>query len=333
MRYRTLGATGIAVSEIGFGAWGIGGATPGATSYGATDDRISERALAAGLDAGINFFDTSAVYGYGHSETLIGRAFADRRADVVIATKAGLARYGEPADFSRDALEDSLTSSLGRLGTDYIDLFQLHNPPAEVIAEPASVLGLVERARANGTVRAFGVSARTPEDGLLAIEWMQPDVLQVNFNLLDQRVLTCGLLETAETSGVSLIARTPLCFGFLGGGVDETTKFAPDDHRSRWPAEQIARWCDGARQMMAFRETGTDLTEAMFALRFCLSFASVASVIPGILTAEEANANARASVPGPLDPATVAAIRRAYLDLDLFGDKAPADPGKVDAAR
>jgi aryl-alcohol dehydrogenase-like predicted oxidoreductase len=328
---RPLGSTGLHVSEIGFGAWGIGGATPGATSYGRTDDATSERALAAALDAGINFFDTAAVYGYGHSETLIGRVFAGRRAEVVIATKAGLARYGEPADFSPAALETSLTSSLKRLATDHVDLFQLHNPGQDVIDNPDAVLGFVDHARASGRIRAFGVSVRAPEDGLLAIERMLPDALQVNLNLLDQRALACGLAEAAAANDVSLIARTPLCFGFLTGAVNETTKFAEDDHRSRWPAEQIARWCDGARRMMAFRDPAAGETEAEFALRFCLSVESVASVIPGVLTAEEAVANARASALGPLPPATVAAIRNAYGDLDLFGDRAPADPGKVDA--
>lgn len=330
---RPLGRTGIRVSEIGFGAWGIGGATPGATSYGATDDRTSELALAAALDAGINFFDTSAVYGYGHSETLIGRVFAKRRAEVVIATKAGLTRYGEPADFSPAALETSLTSSLERLSTDYVDLFQLHNPGADVIEAPDAVLDFVNRARASGRIRAFGVSVRTPEDGFAAIARMRPDAIQVNFNLLDQRALESGLAEAAAAEKVSLIARTPLCFGFLGGGVDETTKFSDDDHRSRWPAEQVARWCDGARRMMAFRDPRAGETEAEFALRFCLSFESVASVIPGILTAEEATANAKASALGSLPSGTVAAIRSAYGALDLFGDRAPADPGKVDAAR
>jgi aryl-alcohol dehydrogenase-like predicted oxidoreductase len=331
MRYRSIGSTDVTVSEIGFGAWGIGGATPGATSYGATDDRVSLRALAAAFDAGITFFDTSAVYGYGHSEELIGRVFADRRDSVTIATKAGLARYGEPADFSPSALDVSLKSSLARLGTGYVDLFQLHNPPVDVINAPDRVLEFVERARRAGTVRAFGVSVRAPEDGSLAIKRMRPDALQVNLNLLDQRAVAGGLIEHAFSAGVSIIARTPLSFGFLGGGVDESTRFAANDHRSRWPADQVARWCAGARRMMAFRDPTVDETEANFALRFCLSFTSVASVIPGILTAAEAVANARASEQGPMAPQTLAAIRAAYGTLDLFGESAPTDPGKVDA--
>src|ERR1041384_5899737 len=127
MRSRALGRA-LTVSEIGFGAWGIGGATPGATSYGATDDRVSLRAIEKALDLGITFFDTSNVYGYGHSEELLGQVLAGRRAQAVIATKAGLVRYGDPVDLSPDAIRTSLEQSLCRLRTDRVDLLLLHNP-------------------------------------------------------------------------------------------------------------------------------------------------------------------------------------------------------------
>ena len=98
MKYRLLGHTGIHISEIGFGAWGIGGLTPGHTSYGETDDDISRRALGRAFEVGINFFDTSNIYGNGRSETLIGQVFRSRRDRVVIATKAGFTAYDRPPD-------------------------------------------------------------------------------------------------------------------------------------------------------------------------------------------------------------------------------------------
>src|SRR5215470_8528531 len=104
MKYRALGRTGLVVSEIGFGAWGIGGRTVGTTSYGDTDDRTSLAALARALEVGITFFDTSSAYGNGHSEQLIGRAFAGSRAKVVIATKAGYGAWDRPPDFSPAAI-------------------------------------------------------------------------------------------------------------------------------------------------------------------------------------------------------------------------------------
>src|SRR5262245_21236343 len=107
MKYRALGRTGLVVSEIGFGAWSIGGRTAGTTSYGETDDRTSLAALARALDAGITLFDTSSVYGNGHSEALIGEAFEHRRDRVVIATKAGYETWVRASDFSPASIVSS----------------------------------------------------------------------------------------------------------------------------------------------------------------------------------------------------------------------------------
>src|SRR5215510_1576414 len=104
MDYRPLGRTGLVVSEIGFGAWGIGGRTVAETSYGDTDDRVSLAALFRALDRGITFFDTSAAYGDGHSEELIGQAAKGRRSEIVIATKAGYDSWDRPPDFSPQAI-------------------------------------------------------------------------------------------------------------------------------------------------------------------------------------------------------------------------------------
>lgn len=330
MKFRELGATGIAISEIGFGAWGIGGATPGETSYGPTDDEVSLGALRRAFDIGINFFDTSPVYGYGRSERLIGRAFRGARGEVVIATKGGLEEYGKPADFSPPALERALDESLRRLGTEYVDLYQLHNPPAAAIAVPA-LAAFVDRLRRAGKIRAFGVSVRAPADGSIAIDRLRPDAIQVNFNMMDQRALDDGLLDAARRARVSLIARTPLCFGFLSGRVDESSRFPEGDHRNRWPRAQLRRWSETARRMRACRRNGDEQTPAQFALRYCLSFPGVAAVIPGMMTPMEVDENAAAADFGPLSDAETAAIRHCYVSADLF-DGAPPDPGKVDAA-
>ena len=127
MKYRPLGKTGLIVSEIGFGAWGIGGRTVGTTSYGDTDDAMSLAALRRARECGISFFDTSAAYGNGHSEELIGQAFEGSRTSIVIATKAGYDSWDRPPDFSPAAITVSAEASLRRLRTDYIDLLQLHN--------------------------------------------------------------------------------------------------------------------------------------------------------------------------------------------------------------
>src|SRR5262245_9829555 len=115
MKYRALGRTGLLVSEVGFGAWGIGGRTVGETSYGDTDDRTSLAALSDALECGITFFDTSSVYGNGHSEALIGQAFRSKRQGVVLATKAGYDSWDRPPDFSVAAIVASAEASLRRL--------------------------------------------------------------------------------------------------------------------------------------------------------------------------------------------------------------------------
>jgi aryl-alcohol dehydrogenase-like predicted oxidoreductase len=326
MRYRPLGRSGIAVSEIGFGAWGIGGATPGATSYGHTDDAVSLRALEEARARGINFFDTSSIYGYGHSEELLGRVLRNCRDRVVIATKSGLTEYGAPTDFSPHRIRSTLTESLRRLQTDYVDILQLHNPPPARIRDAEDIKETLARLKDEGLIRAFGVSVRAPADGLLALVHLDPDVIQTNFNLLDQRALDCGLLDEADAAACAIVARTPLCFGFLSGHVDERTVFAPDDHRSRWPRSQIIAWASAGRDVRKHADGGQ--TPSQLALQFCLSFPALTSAIPGMLRPEEVVENAAASGLGALSRNTLAALRAVYVRLETMTK--PVDPGKID---
>jgi aryl-alcohol dehydrogenase-like predicted oxidoreductase len=307
MRYRPLGKTGLQVSEIGFGAWGIGGRTVEHTSYGDTDDRTSLAALGRALERGITFFDTSAAYGNGHSEELIGQAMRGRRSRAVIATKAGYEAWDRMPDFSPSAIVASTERSLTRLGTDYLDLLQLHNPPLDVVMSPA-VSEALGRLVKSGKIRAWGVSAKGPDEALQALRACEIPVLQANFNMMDVRVLTSGLLAEVERLGIGFIARTPLCFGFLSGTIGHDSIFPPGDHRSRWPRAQLANWVDGAADLMAAISTSPGEAAAQAALRFCLSFPAVSTTIPGIMKPLEADQNAAASLLGPLPLQAVEAI-------------------------
>ena len=307
MRYRPLGKTGLQVSEIGFGAWGIGGRTVEQTSYGDTDDRTSLAALDRALERGITFFDTSAAYGNGHSEALIGQAVRGKRSRAVIASKAGYEAWDQAPDFSPSAIVASTERSLMRLGTDYLDLLQLHNPPLDVVTAPAvrdALAGLVR----SGKIRAWGVSAKGPEEALQALRACEIAVVQANFNMMDVRAETSGLLEEVERLGVGFIARTPLCFGFLSGTISHDSVFPPGDHRARWPRAQLANWVDGATDLMAAIATPPGEAAAQAALRFCLSFPAVSTTIPGILRPLEADQNAAASLLGPLPLQAVDAV-------------------------
>ena len=318
MKYRQLGRTGCTVSEIGFGAWGIGGPTPGATSYGPTDDALSLRTLAHALERGITFFDTSNAYGNGHSETLIGQAFRGRRDAVVIATKAGFPSFDQAPDFTPDHLRHSLDGSLRRLQTDHVDLFQLHSPPIELLRDDGTILETMRALVREGKARAFGVSVRTPEDGLAAIRDLAVPVIQVNLNLLDQRAVDVGLVALAAETGAALIARTPLCFGMLSGSLAADATFDAHDHRSRWSRAQIERWLDGSRAFVAALEADGHGTPAQVALRYCLSHPAVATTIPGMLRPAEVDDNAGAGDRGPLPAPALAEIARIYASTDFF---------------
>ncbi|UYN97352.1 MAG: aldo/keto reductase [Enhydrobacter sp.] len=307
MKYRTLGRTGLSVSEIGFGAWGIGGRTVGETSYGDTDDATSLAALKRAADRGINFFDTSSAYGNGHSEELIGRAFAGAaRASVIVATKAGYESWDKAPDFSATSIVASAERSLRRLRFDYIDLFQLHNPPLDALRRP-DLQEALARLIKDGKARSWGISAKGPQQALEALEAVDVPAVQANLNMMDVRAVTSGLLERTAAGRVGFIARTPLCFGFLTGAITRSTRFPPGDHRLGWPRPQLDNWIDGAQEILAAVQAPAGLAAVRAALRFCLAFDAVATVIPGILTPTEADQNA-SGADGALAPEAVAAV-------------------------
>lgn len=295
MRYRALGKTGLTVSEVGFGAWGIGGTNNGAISYGPTDDQESIRALQRAFDKGITFYDTADLYGYGHSESLIGRVFQSRRDKIVIATKAGYIDQKEHRqDFSAPRLRRALEESLRRLRTDYVDLYQLHSIPLDSLVADESIIRVLELFRTEGKIRAFGMSARSPQEGLGAVRRFAFGVVQANFNLIDHRAIESGLIHFCESHTIGLIARTPLCFGFLSGAYSETDTFGPGDHRSSWPPEQIRLWAH-AGALFATTATKRNATTSQLALQFCLAFHGVSCVIPGMLRVSEVDENAATS--------------------------------------
>jgi aryl-alcohol dehydrogenase-like predicted oxidoreductase len=318
MRYRTLGLTEISVSEIGFGAWGIGGPSPGTTSYGPADDGLSRRTLDRAFERGVTFYDTSNAYGNGHSEELLGQAFQSRRDRVVIATKAGYPRFDLDQDFSPEYIRRSLEGSLQRLGTDYVDLFQLHSPPLALLQGDPEILETLRQLEREGKIRAWGVSVRAPDDGAALIEQLGVPVIQVNLNLMDQRAVEIGLLSLAQLHRIGVIARTPLCFGMLSGHVTTDTLFDPRDHRSKWPKAQIARWIEGSRQFVGAVATSDRSTPAQVALRYCLSHPAITSAIPGMMRPEEVDDNAGASTAGPLNEVQMAEIARIYGSENFF---------------
>jgi len=319
MKYRQLGKTGISVSEIGFGTWGIGGITEGATSYGETDDTESLRALARAMENGINFYDTSNTYGYGHAEELLGQAFSASREKVIIATKVGSVKHGGPYDVSPSYIRACLEDSLRRLKSSYIDVYLFHSVPLELVRATPGCLETLKDLKKEGKIRVFGYSVKNPADAVTAIKEFGMEVIQINFNMIDQRALTSGVFAAARAQGTGIIIRTPFCFGFLTDTITDT-QFDSRDHRSAWPNEQLQRWQE-APKSFSLSDPIKRYTPAQLALKFCIGFPDVSTVVPGMLTNKEVDENSAASDLPALTAEQLKMIEKINRDNIFFVNK------------
>jgi aryl-alcohol dehydrogenase-like predicted oxidoreductase len=314
MKYRKLGKTGLEISEIGFGAWGIGG-----DSYGPTDDFESMQVLRLSYEKGITFFDTANAYGAGRSERIIGKALKEVRDKIVIASKVGIVSYNGRTmtqNFSARHIKESIEVSLRRLQTDYIDVYQLHSPPNDVLRND-EMIRAIEDLKKSGKVRAIGVSVRSPDAGILALSNGLFEIIQVNFNVIDQRLIDSGLLERAQARDIAIIARTPLCFGFLSGNIQCDIQFGPDDHRAYWSRDQIALWSDSIDKFKALY-LAREWSPVCFALKFCLYFEGVSTVIPGMTRRGHVEENIMASELDDLSAEEIFHIRDIYSSSVFF---------------
>ena len=283
MKYRTLGKTGLRVSELGFGSWAIGGNAYG-NSYGPTDDQESLQALIAAINQGCNFIDTADVYGYGHSEKLIGEIVSrvDRKS-LILATKVGGDFYSGRVimNFSADYIRFAISQSLKRLKTDYIDLYQLHNPSLELIKD-GEVFEVMRELQAEGKIRYFGVTIDDPVEGIEAIRWKGVDTLQVVYNLFEQDA-SDELFKIAEERNIGLIAREPLANGLLTGKYNENSYFPFGDIRHAWPVSFISHRARAAQKLTPLLSDEID-TLVKLSLKFAMSDTAISTVIPGCKT-------------------------------------------------
>lgn len=281
MKYRVLGKTGLKVSEVGFGAWAIGGNAHG-NSYGPTEDEQSVEAVERAIDLGCNFFDTADVYGHGHSEELLGEALQDKRSEIVIATKVGGDFYhGSPKmNFSSEYLEFALAKSCDRLHTDYVDLYQLHNPPIQLIKD-GKVFKTLEKLKATGRIRHYGISIHDPQEGVLAMKIGNVETIQLVFNLLRQEAKNQLFRETTRNN-VGVIAREPLANGFLAGKLKADSVFVQGDIRHNFPQDYISHLTTATEKLRFMESSKRTLAQA--ALRFVLDHKELSTVIPGAKT-------------------------------------------------
>lgn len=297
MKYRVLGKTGLKISEVGFGAWAIGGNDHG-NSYGPTDDKQSLAAIGRALELGCNFFDTADVYGHGHSEELLGQALKGHRSAVIIATKVGGDFYhGTPRmNFNSDYLEFALGKSCERLGSDYIDLYQLHNPPVQLIKD-GRVFKTLEKLKASGKIRYYGISIHDPQEGLLAMRNGGIGAVQVVFNIFRQEAKN-QLFRGATQNNVGIIAREPLANGFLAGKLKSESTFHQGDIRHSFPPDYVSQLTTAVDQLRFVESNSRTLAQA--ALRFVLDHKDVSTVIPGAKTPEQVDEDLTSSESPPL---------------------------------
>ena len=319
MKYRSFGHTGWDVSEVGFGAWEIGG------EFGQVDEAESLAALHAALDQGINFFDTADVYGPigdPRSEKLLGRLRRERREPFYVATKVG--RRLNPhtaAGYNRKNLGAFVDESLVNLGTEQIDLLQLHCPPYEVYYQPETFEALDDLARV-GKIRAYGVSVQKVEEGLKAIEFPNVQSVQIIFNMFRQRPQELFFRE-AQRRRVAVIARVPLASGLLTGKFGPATAFEPDDHRvvnrngeffdrgETFSGVDYQTGLEAVEELRRLKPAG--MTMAQFALRWILDFEAVGCTIPGAKRPSQVSDNAAAAALPGLSRELHDQIREVYV--------------------
>ncbi len=298
MHYRKLGSTGMNVSDIGFGGWGIGGHADAAgtpVGWGRTSDDESLAAIRRARELGVNFFDTADSYGFGRSESLLGIVLSRHRQDVIIATKVGVTRdaNGKLAkNFSREHISHAVDGSLKRLRTDYIDLYQLHNPTLDELRRD-DIHEAMDRLQEVGKIRFWGVSITTPEEGVEIIKRGWGYALQVLYNVLNQAPAE-ELFPLAKEKGYGVIARVPLASGLLTGKFRPDTVFPRDDVRQNFLTpkrlEEVIPRVDEAKSIIG----GTARSLAEGALRFILANDAVSTVIPGAKNIRQVEMNVSA---------------------------------------
>lgn len=294
MQYRTLGNSNLKVSEIGFGAWQIGGG-----NWGKQDDAEAIRSVQLALDLGVNFIDTALVYGDGHSEKLIGQAIAGRRDGLVIATKIPPKNWNWPdvpnqpleKTFPADWIIQCTEKSLANLKIERLDLQQFHAwSPAYV--QQSGWLAAVDKLKKQGKIKAFGVSANDwdPYGTVELAKSGMVQSIQVIYNIFEQRPAE-KLLPAALAANVGIIVRVPFEEGLLTGQFGPDAHIDPGDWRSQWLTPPRRR--EAAKRVEALREflTPEHPHLADLALKFCLSHPAVSTVIPGMRKTNHVRSN------------------------------------------
>lgn len=319
MQSRQFGRTSWAVSEIGFGAWAIGG------TWGDVSEADAKGAVHAALDAGMTFIDTADVYGDGRSERIIRDVLKERGGNhPMVATKAGRRLPKQVVEgYTKENLEGWIDRSLTNLGVDTLDLVQLHCPPWDLYYR-TDIFEILEGLVAKGKIRHYGVSVEKIEEALKAIEFPNVVSIQIIYNIFRQRPQDLFFRE-AKAKNVAVIARVPLSSGMLTGKMKPDSQFAQDDHRAfnrEGAAFDMGETFSGVPYDIGLEAVERlrplvpgGATMAQFALRWILMQDAVTVIIPGAKNKAQAEDNAASSNLAPLPAELLAEVRKVYDDL------------------
>ncbi len=322
MNYRKLGRTGLEVSDVGYGAWGISGAQ----WIGAQDDD-SLKALHAAIDGGLNFIDTALAYGEGKSEQLVGRAVKESSRKVYVATKVPPKNRRWPAQpgigidevFPYDYVIEATETSLRNLGMEQVDLQQLHVWNPEWL-EQDEWKRAFETIKAKGYAKYVGISINDhqPDSALGIIKTGLIDTVQVIYNVFDQSPEK-NLFPACIEHNIGVLARVPFDEGGLTGRIDESTVFPEGDFRAFYfrgdRKKQIAEKVDSILKDLG-RAGRSEM--ASTALRFCISHPAVSTVIPGMRSMSSVQSNLAASDAGVLSAADLAVLHSHAWDRNFY---------------
>src|SRR5208283_4051196 len=311
MRYRSFGKTGLKVSEIGYGAWGIGKAL-----WVGAEDEESLSSLRAAHDAGVNFYDTALAYGDGHSERLIAECFG-QSPEVILASKVPpkdrvwAVKPGSPLEntFPKRYVLDCLDETLKNLGRESVDIYQFHTWTDEWASED-EWQETVREMKASGKAKFVGISIQNhqPTNVLKALDTGMIDSVQVIYNIFDQSPED-ELFPYCQKNGISVIVRVPFDEGSLTGKITPDTTFPEGDFRNMYfsGGRKQEAW---ERVLAIVQDLGISLDELPeIALRFCLSHSAVSTIIPGMRSTKHVAANNAASDAGPLSKEMLRKLR------------------------
>lgn len=319
MNHRTLGRTGLRVSEIGYGAWGIG-----KLMWVGADDRESLRSLHQAVDGGLNFIDTALVYGDGHSERIIGRFVKERSERLYVATKVPPKNYRWPAQgaleevFPARHIVECTEKSLRNLEMETVDLLQLHVWDPSWL-EKAEWHDTLSKLQSQGKVRFFGVSINDhqADTGVELVESGKVDTVQVIYNIFDQSPED-RLLPACRKHNVGVIARVPFDEGGLTGKITPETTFPKKDWRNQYFTPERKKDVYERVQRIAQLLGNEAATLPELALKFCLHDPAVSTAIPGMRSPAHVQSNLAVSDQPPLTPAMVEKLREHRWDRNFY---------------